>query len=70
MSTCLEPNAVANGDRLDAREAAEFLGLRMSTLYRAVRENRVPHYRIGRIVRFSKATLEQFISNSGTARAA
>lgn len=73
MSTTIGSNtgaALTLSDRIDAKAAAELLGVALPTVYRAVREHRVPHYRIGRVVRFSKKALEQFMATGGTSHAA
>jgi excisionase family DNA binding protein len=43
-------------------EAAEFLRMKMSSLYSAVSRKRIPHYRLsGRDVRFSRKTLTAWL---------
>jgi excisionase family DNA binding protein len=44
-------------DRLDWRGAATLLGVSPFTIRSWVREQRVPHYRIGRLIYFSKRRL-------------
>ena len=43
-------------------EAASILGVAAQTLYRLARLDRVPHIRVGRIVRVNLHTLEEFLS--------
>lgn len=46
---------------MNIKEAAELLGVSVSTMYTAVRENNVPHVKIrGRII-FHRETLEKFL---------
>jgi excisionase family DNA binding protein len=45
------------GDVLDVREAAEFLKMGRNAVYEAVSRNEIPHRRIGRSIRFSRAAL-------------
>lgn len=45
------------GQRLDLAEASAFLSISVSTLYRWVREGRVPFYRVGREYRFDRDEL-------------
>jgi excisionase family DNA binding protein len=45
------------GQRLDFTEACEFFNIGTSTLYRWIREGRVPFYRIGREYRFDRDEL-------------
>ncbi|MFO0452925.1 MAG: helix-turn-helix domain-containing protein [Pseudomonadota bacterium] len=44
-------------DRLTAEEAAAFLGEPTHVVRRLCREKRIPHYRIGRYLRLSRAAL-------------
>ncbi|MCA0377563.1 MAG: helix-turn-helix domain-containing protein [Gemmatimonadetes bacterium] len=53
-------------DRIEAPEAAAILGVELPELYRLVRQEAVPHWRLGRRVRFSRARLEAFIDAGGT----
>lgn len=46
-----------SGQRLDITGASEFLGISPSTLYRWVREGRIPFYRVGREYRFDRDEL-------------
>jgi|HubBroStandDraft_1064217.scaffolds.fasta_scaffold506090_1 excisionase family DNA binding protein len=43
-------------------QAAEFLNIKLGTLYALVAHNRVPHIRLGkRLVRFSRHALERWL---------
>lgn len=46
---------------LTIAEAAGLLGVKAQTLYVWVAQNRVPHRKIGRLVRFTEADLEEFV---------
>jgi excisionase family DNA binding protein len=46
-----------NGQRMSFAEAYEFLGVGSSTLYRWIREGRIPFYRIGREYQFDREEL-------------
>ncbi len=46
---------------LTIQEAAEKLGVRPNTLYLWVSQKRVPHRKIGRLVRFRECDLEEFV---------
>jgi excisionase family DNA binding protein len=49
-------------DKMKYKEAAEFLGIPVGTLYALVCRRRIPHIRMSaRLVRFSKAELESWI---------
>ena len=47
---------------LTISEAAELLGVKTQTLYVWVAQHRVPHRKIGRLVRFTDADLEEFVN--------
>lgn len=46
---------------LDIREAAALLRIKPQTLYLWVSQKRVPHHKIGRLVRFTESDLQSFI---------
>jgi excisionase family DNA binding protein len=46
---------------LTIAEAAALLGVRAQTLYLWVSQKRVPHRKIGRLVRFTESDLEEFV---------
>ena len=46
---------------LTIQEAAERLGVKPNTLYLWVSQKRVPHRKIGRLVRFRECDLEEFV---------
>ena len=49
---------------LTIQEAAELLKLSPRTLYVLVEADRIPYVRIGRAVRFDRATLVEFLTGS------
>lgn len=49
------------GDVLDIDEAAELLRISRDTLYNEVAGNRVPHRRLGKLIRFSRAALIRWL---------
>ena len=52
----------SNGRRLlNVREAAQYLGLEVDTIYRKARLREVPCVKVGRALRFDVKALEQFI---------
>jgi len=57
---------VSADDVLTFDEALVLLRVGRSTLYRAVARNRVPHRRIGRVLRFSRAALLAWLGSSLT----
>jgi excisionase family DNA binding protein len=50
-------------DVLTFEEAMAFLKVGRSTLYRAVARNKVPHRRVGRLVRFSRTALVEWLGS-------
>ena len=46
---------------LNIQDLSQFLGIKVSTLYAMVEGKRVPHYRIGRLIRFKRSDIEQWI---------
>jgi excisionase family DNA binding protein len=46
---------------LTINEAAQHLGVKTSTLYSMVERKEIPHYRIGRLLRLTKADLDVFM---------
>ena len=46
---------------LTIAEAAALLGVKPQTLYFWVSQHRVPHRKIGRLVRFTESDLEEFV---------
>jgi excisionase family DNA binding protein len=47
---------------LTIAEAAALLGVKAQTLYLWVSQKRLPHRKIGRLVRFTESDLEEFVS--------
>ena len=46
---------------LNVQEACALLQIGKPTLYRRVRAGELPHFRLGRVLRFHKASLERWI---------
>ena len=46
---------------LNVREAAQFLGLEVDTVYKKARLREVPYVKVGRALRFDLKALERFI---------
>ena len=46
---------------LDTKEAAEFLGISKNTLYEWVIQEKVPYIKVGRLTKFKKETLEEWL---------
>ena len=53
---------IPNGKRLlNVREAAQYLGLEVDTVYKKARLREVPSVKVGRALRFDVKALERFI---------
>ena len=53
---------IVNGKRLlNVREAAQYLGLEVDTVYKKARLREVPSVKVGRALRFDVKALERFI---------
>ncbi len=48
---------------ITVREAAIFLGIKEKTIYHLVNQGSIPHYRIGKMVRFSEDELENWMKS-------
>lgn len=46
---------------LDVRDAASFLGIRPITLYAWVNQRRITYIKVGRLVKFDRTDLEEWI---------
>ncbi|OGL45868.1 MAG: hypothetical protein A2149_00270 [Candidatus Schekmanbacteria bacterium RBG_16_38_11] len=46
---------------LDTKEAAELLGISKNTLYEWVIQKKVPYIKVGRLTKFKKETLEEWL---------
>ncbi len=46
---------------ITVREAAVFLSIKEKTIYHLVNQGSMPHYRIGKMVRFNKNELENWM---------
>ena len=42
-------------------EASHYLGIKTSTLYSMVEGKEIPHYRIGRLIKFTKTELDSWV---------
>lgn len=51
----------AAGEVLDVDEAAALLRIHRDTLYNEVAGNRVPHRRLGKLIRFSRSALIRWL---------
>jgi excisionase family DNA binding protein len=56
---------VKNGDILDVAEAAALLKVSKETIYKRVRDNAIPHARLGRKLLFHRQSLIQWVADGG-----
>ena len=57
------PPTVKNGDILDVDEAATLLKVSKKTIYTRVKNNTIPHARLGRKLLFHRQTLEKWVAD-------
>lgn len=50
-------------ERLDVKEAADFLGVSQDVIYRMVRERQIPHFRVRSKILFCKETILDWIKD-------
>lgn len=53
-----------NTKLIDVQEAADYLGLKKTTLYTWVHNNKIEYVKIGKNLRFRLSTLEEFIQQN------
>lgn len=46
---------------LNIQQIANYLGIKASTLYSLVEKSGIPHYRVGRLVRFKKSEVDEWM---------
>jgi excisionase family DNA binding protein len=46
---------------IDTKEASEFLGIKKNTLYEWIIQKKIPHIKVGRLVKFRKEDLEEWL---------
>ena len=49
---------------LTINEVSEYFGIKKSTLYFHVENGAIPHYRIGRLIRFRKQEVDQWMAGN------
>ena len=49
---------------LNIKEVSQYLGIKISTLYFYVENGNIPHYRIGRLIRFKKREVDQWMEGN------
>ena len=46
---------------ISIRETEEYTGIAVNTLYKMVSQRRIPHVKVGRLVKFDKTLLDEWI---------
>ena len=54
-------SAMVGKEFLNIQDLSQFLGIKVSSLYAMVEEKRVPHYRIGKLIRFKRSEIESWM---------
>lgn len=49
---------------MDIKQAGEYMNLKKSSLYRLTMQKKIPHIKIGRLLRFKKNDLDKFINQN------
>ncbi len=68
MKTTAKFRAEKNGEILTLNMLADYLHCHPSTLYRLVRQDKIPHFRLGGGFRFKKAAIDEWMQSGGGAR--
>jgi len=53
--------AVMEKEFFNIKELSEYLGIKKSFLYSRVEKKEIPHYRVGRLVRFKKSEIDPWM---------
>lgn len=62
-TACRQSGGVmAERDIMTVKEAAEYLGIKPSTLYKYIKQGVIPAFKIGSLWRFKKSALDRWIS--------
>lgn len=59
-----EPAALPSPEMLTLKQVASLLVLSTMTVYRMVKEARIPYHQIGKSIRVRKSDLEEYLSRS------
>lgn len=53
------------GSLMTVGQLSEYLGIPTSTIYSLTMKATIPHYHIGKLLRFRKADIDEWLKNSG-----
>ena len=59
-----QKDAPLRGDVMDVEGVAEYLGLAPSTIYDKVRDQDIPHTRLGNLIRFRKTDIDRWLGEN------
>jgi excisionase family DNA binding protein len=58
----------SNNEILTTRMVADYLHCHLSTVYRLVKQGKIPHFKLGGDLRFEKAAIDEWIEKGGGAQ--
>ncbi len=68
MKPTAKIRAEKNEEILTVNTLADYLQCHPSTVYRLIRERKIPHFRLGGDFRFTKAAVDEWMKRGGGAR--
>lgn len=57
-------NIESNKKLLNIKEASDYLGVKVGTLYNWIYEQKIKHIKVGRLVKFSQEIIDEFIKTN------
>jgi excisionase family DNA binding protein len=58
------PTGGVRPEFFDIRDLSRYLGIRPSTLYVMVEERNIPHYRVGKLIRFKRSEIDLWMEGN------
>jgi len=58
------PNSHSDSEYLGIQKLSEYLGIKVSTLYSLAGQKKIPHYKVGRLVRFRKSDIDLWMEEN------
>ena len=62
------PSGDGNREILTTKMVADYLNCHQSTVYRLVKDGRVPYFKLGGDLRFERSVIDEWIERGGGAR--
>jgi excisionase family DNA binding protein len=59
-----EPEGVGGADWLGTTQAAAYIGVVPRTLYRLIDEDKIPAFKLGRVIRLRRSDLDAFLEST------